>query len=104
MYSLQLTFPVEVFKVLALGIVRQCLILFTLQLVQMMTRISLVKGFSHFSPAQKSAKVTRQSSARVLGSVSSSELSAHQMPRAGVAAHSRPSEERTSFVDAYGHA
>ena len=26
------------------------------------------------------------------------------MPRAGSAAHSRPSDERTSFVDAHGHA
>ena len=58
--------------------------------------------FSHFSPFEKSAKVTPHSSPRVLRSVSSSELSAHQMPRAG-AGHSRPSDERTSFVDAHGH-
>ena len=39
--------------------------------------------FSHFSPAQKSAKVTRQSSPRVPASVSSSKLSAHQLAPAG---------------------
>ena len=61
-------------------------------------------GFSNFSPVEKSVKVTPHSSPRVLRSVSSSELSAHQMPRAGAAAHSRPSDERTSFVDAHGHA
>ena len=40
----------------------------------------------------------------MLRSVSSSELSAHEMPRAGPAAHSRPSDERTTFVDARDHA
>ena len=40
------------------------------------------KGFSHFSPFEKSAKVTSHSSQRVLRSASSSELSAHQMARA----------------------
>ena len=60
--------------------------------------------FSHFSPVEKSAKVTSHSSQRVLRSVSSSELSAHQMPRVGPAAHSRPSDERITFVDAHDHA
>ena len=41
------------------------------------------RGFSHSSQAEKSAKVTRQSSARVPGHSSSSELSAHHMARAG---------------------
>ena len=40
---------VEVLKVLALDRVRQRLRLFSLQVVRMRTRISLVKGFSHFS-------------------------------------------------------
>ena len=61
-------------------------------------------GFSHIVPFEKSAKVTPHSSPRVLRSVSSSELSAHHMLRAGAAAHSSPSDERTSFVDAHGHA
>ena len=45
MSSRSLIFPVEVFKVLALDRVCQRLRLFTLQLVRMRTRISLVKGF-----------------------------------------------------------
>ena len=57
-----------------------------------------------FPRLKKVAKVTSHSSQRVLRSVSSSELSAHQMPRAGPAAHSRPSDERTTFVDAHDHA
>ena len=60
--------------------------------------------FRTFPQVKKSAKVTPHSSPRVLRSVSSSELSAHQMPRAGPAAHSRPSDERTTFLDAHDHA
>ena len=60
--------------------------------------------FRTFPRSKKSAKVFSHSSQRVLRSVSSSELSAHQMPRAGPAAHSRPSDERTTFVDAHDHA
>ena len=41
--------------------------------------------FSNFSPGEKGAKVTRQSSARVHGHSSSSELSAHQIARGGEA-------------------
>ena len=54
--------------------------------------------FSHFSPAQKSAKVTRQSSPRVPASVSSSELSAHQMARAGES--DGPADEPGGALDA----
>ena len=60
--------------------------------------------FRTFPRLKKVAKVTSHSSQRVLRSVSSSELSAHQMPRAGPAAHSRASDERTTFVDAHDHA
>ena len=60
--------------------------------------------FRTFPRLKKSAKVTSHSSQRVLRSVCSSELSAHQMPRAGPAAHSRPSDERTTFVDDHDHA
>ena len=52
-----LTFRVEVFKVLALDRVRQRLRLFTLQLVRMMTRMSLVKGFFALFPALKKCEV-----------------------------------------------
>ena len=48
-------------------------------------------GFSHFSPAEKSAHSGRQVSAELGGHVSSSTLSAQQVSRAGVAAHSSPS-------------
>ena len=60
--------------------------------------------FRTFPRLKKSAKVTLHSSPTVLRSVSSSELSAHRVPRTGPSAHSRPSDERTSFVDAHGHA
>ena len=60
--------------------------------------------FRTFPQVKKNSKVTPHSSPRVLRSVSSSELSAHQMPRAGPAAHSRPSDERTTFLDAHDHA
>ena len=60
--------------------------------------------FRTFSTVEKSAKVTPHSSPRVLRSVSSSGLSAHRVPRAGPAAHSRPSDERTTFLVAHDHA
>ena len=41
--------------------------------------------------------------AGVVADTSSSELSAHQVARAGVAAHSSPSGERTELVDGNGH-
>ena len=53
-----LTFPVEVFKVLALDRFHQRLRLFTLQLVRTMTRMCLAKGFFRTFPRpKKSAKV-----------------------------------------------
>ena len=51
-----LTFPVEVFKVLILDRVRQCLRPFTLQLVRTMTRMSLVKGFFALFPKIKKVR------------------------------------------------
>ena len=85
-----LTFPflVEVFKVFARGKVH---LLFTFQLVFMKVQVSLGEGFfSDSSPKQKSAKVTRHSSARVSVDASSSTLSAHQMA---------PHDERTTWYD-----
>ena len=62
-----LTFPVEVFKVLILDRVRQCLRLFTLQLVRTMTRMSLVKGFfALFPKIKKSAKLASHSGSELL--------------------------------------
>ena len=67
---------VEVFKVFAQD--RAHLHHSHLQLVFMKSQMSLVKGFFRTFPRpEKSAKVTRHSSARVLRSVSSSELNAH---------------------------
>ena len=55
--------------------------------------------FSHISSQGKSVGSGRQ----VHGRSSSSELSAHQMARAGLAAHSEPEEvEPTRSVDEYG--
>ena len=54
--SRSLIFLVEVFKVLALDRVRQRLRLFSLQLVRMMTRMSLVKGFFQLFPVLKKAQ------------------------------------------------
>ena len=51
-----LTFPVEVFKVLALDRFHQRLRLFTLQLVRTMTRMCLVKGFFALFPVLKKVR------------------------------------------------
>ena len=76
----------EVFKVYAQYRVQQRLRhpqFLGLQLIGSTLRIRCVKVFFRtFSPPNKSAKVTRHSSARVPRSASSSELSAHQMARA----------------------
>ena len=62
MPSRSLTFPVEVFKVLALDRFHQRFRLFTLQLVRTMTRMCLVKGvFRTFPRPKKSAKVAPHS-------------------------------------------
>ena len=70
--SRSLIFPVEVFKVLALDRVCQRLRLFTLQLVRMRTRISLVKGFFALFNVLKNAKLASHSGPRVPASGSPS--------------------------------
>ena len=79
---------VEVFKVYAKDRVLQPhLSLLTLQLV-LMTRMRCFDGvFRTFLRLKESASVTRQVSAGVVADTNSSELSAHQLARAGVAAH-----------------
>ena len=52
-----LTFPMEVFKTFAQERIRQRHLLFSLQLVRMMTRVSLVKGFFALFPKIKKCEV-----------------------------------------------
>ena len=66
--SLTFPFQVEVFKVVAQGKVH---LLHTLQLVFMTIWMSLVLGFSHFSPSKKSAASAAHPSPKVPTSVSS---------------------------------
>ena len=67
------------------------------------TQMKEFKGFfSLFCPAQKkNAEVTRQSSARVLGSVSSSELSSHQTAPVGESDGSEEDEAGDALSAAY---
>ena len=81
LWSRSLTFLVGIFEFLALCRVRQRHLLLSLPLVRMMTRMSLVKVFLTLFPTLK--KVRRSPGTRVLGDVSSSTLSAHQMAPAG---------------------
>ena len=59
--------------------------------------------FALFPDFKKSARVTRQVSARVVADTSSSSLGAHQMALSRVAAHSSPPGERTELVYDSGH-
>ena len=80
----------EVFKALALDRVQQlrprtCLVL----------RMRFLRGVSHFSPVEKSAGLGPHSGSELSADFNPSTLSAHQMA---------PLDERTSMVDANGHA
>ena len=97
--SLTFQFTVEDFKVLAQDRIRQRHLLLSLQLVRMMTRMSLVKGFFRVRKKCEGDPALEC----VPRHVSSSTLSAHQMAP-GSSAVLGSQDERTEMVDDNGNA